>query len=218
MHGSSLLQSTKNTIARIAKSGPDKRIVIKPSVERGCVDRHIRMRLEHRAHALRRCDKAYKPKVLRAELLQMRHRIDCAPTRCEHGIDHINNGIFKTRRELAEVVDGLKRLFVALHPQVADGGCRDEADESVGECEAGSKNRHNDDALRNNIPRCWFERCIDCYLRQFKVSHDLVCHHSRGIRDCFSEDPRRCLLAPEYREISLQERMTDDAEVGKLCC
>src|SRR5690625_7112666 len=138
MHGSSLLQSTKNTIARIAKSGPDKRIVIKPSVERRCVDRHIRMRLEHRAHAHRRCYEAYTPKALGAALLQMRHCIDGSPTRCAHGIDHINDGIFETRRKFAEVVDGLKRLFVALHPQVADGGFRDEADESVGESEAGS--------------------------------------------------------------------------------
>src|SRR5690625_5122006 len=138
MHGSGLLQSTKNTIARIAKSGPDKRVVIKPSVERCCVDRHIRMRLVHRAHAHRRCYEAYKPKVLGAELLQMRHTIDGAPTRCEHRIDNINNGIFETRRKFAEVVDGLKRLFVAIHPQVADGGFRDEADESVGESEAGS--------------------------------------------------------------------------------
>src|SRR5690625_1090458 len=138
MHGSSLLQSTKNTIARIAKSGPDKRIVIKPSVERGCVDRYLRMRLEHRANAHRRCYEAYKPKVRGAELLAMRHCIDGAPNRCEHGIDDINNGIYETRRKFAEVVDGLKRLFVALHPQVADGGFRDEADESVGESEAGS--------------------------------------------------------------------------------
>src|SRR4029453_15626725 len=199
-------------VPEIAKTRNDELMVVQSFIDDRRVDMNIGMMLLDERKALRCGDDADHPDGARACALQEVERGDGASPRCQHGIDHEDERARQVRRKLRIILRGDRRELIALKPDMAHAGRRDQLEHGIEHAESSAQNRHDDYRVLHAASFRRTERCLNTRRNARHIARRLGGEGQAYSDGHPAEQLARRRRITERRERVVHERVLDDVD------
>src|SRR4029079_16660608 len=133
-----------------------------------------------------------------AGTLERAHSGARAPPRGEHWVEHDELAFARVCWNLEVVVDGLKRLVVAIQSDMTDAGRGHESQNALDHSEPSAQNWHERQLLSAHLPTSRvLERRLDLDFPELKLARGFVHHQHRDLVDELLKDLRGGPAVPQ---------------------
>ena len=132
----------------------------------------------------------------------------------EHRIEHRHDAFGQVRRHLAVILDRFQRLGVAVEPDMAHSGGRDQREQGVDHPQSGAEDRHEADLARQTVSDRLGHGRADGVFGDREIARGFVADEQGDLVDELAEILGARLLGAKHGYLVQDQRMVHHMKFG----